>query len=194
MFGLADTRSWLNLGNLEYHQSVAECHPNLVIKFTYLEDLDAVYPFNTSGLDGLKVGVYFNIVITYKTSFVANTQRMIEVFILVQLLACNIIFSWTFLKTIKASILTDKNLSKWDPERKIQSGYNGITKIQGSTQDTRVNNGFVSSYYPQRSSIDTKHNGWYRKHQNSGGNKEGSNTPTPNPKPELRQRQDIIQN
>ena len=33
-------------GNIEYHKSVAELHPNLVLKSEYLKDLDDVYPFN----------------------------------------------------------------------------------------------------------------------------------------------------
>ena len=44
MYGLADTGSRSNLGNIEYHQSVAERHPNLVLKFLYLKDLDDVDP------------------------------------------------------------------------------------------------------------------------------------------------------
>ena len=39
MSGLANTVAWLNLGNLDYHQSVAEHHPNLVLKFAYMKDL-----------------------------------------------------------------------------------------------------------------------------------------------------------
>ena len=54
MSGLSKTRYGLNLGNIEYHQSFAERHPNLVLKFGYLEDLDDVDPFNISGLDGVK--------------------------------------------------------------------------------------------------------------------------------------------
>ena len=46
MYGLADTGSRSNLGNIEYHQSVAERHPNLVLKCLYLKDLDDVDPFN----------------------------------------------------------------------------------------------------------------------------------------------------
>ena len=52
MSGLADTRSGLNLVNIEYHQSVAERHPNLVLKFVYMKDLDDVDPFNISGVGG----------------------------------------------------------------------------------------------------------------------------------------------
>ena len=54
MSGLADTGAWLNLENLKYHQSVAECHPKLVLKFAYLKDLDDVYPLNISVVDGGK--------------------------------------------------------------------------------------------------------------------------------------------
>ena len=39
MSGLDNTVSGLNLVNLEYHQSVAERHPNSVLKFEYLKDL-----------------------------------------------------------------------------------------------------------------------------------------------------------
>ena len=46
MFGLADTGDGLNLENMDYHQSVAERHTNLVLKFAYLKDLDNVDPFN----------------------------------------------------------------------------------------------------------------------------------------------------
>ena len=49
-----DTGAGLNLGNLEYHQLVAECHPSLVFKFAYLKVLEDVDPFNISGLDGGK--------------------------------------------------------------------------------------------------------------------------------------------
>ena len=40
MFGLDDTGAELNLGNMEYHQSVAKLHPNLVSIFLYLKDMD----------------------------------------------------------------------------------------------------------------------------------------------------------
>ena len=42
MFGLADVGVGLNLGNLEYRQSVAKRHPKLVLKSVYLMDLDNV--------------------------------------------------------------------------------------------------------------------------------------------------------
>ena len=54
MSGLADTGAGLDLWNLEYHQSVTESHPNLVLKFVYLKDLEDVDPFNISGVDGVK--------------------------------------------------------------------------------------------------------------------------------------------
>ena len=54
MYGLDNTGAGLNLVNLEYHQSVAEGQLNLVLKFSYLKDLDDVDPFNISGLDRVK--------------------------------------------------------------------------------------------------------------------------------------------
>ena len=54
MFGLADTGAGLNLGIMYYHQLVAERHPNFVLKFAYLKDLDDVDPFNISGVDEVK--------------------------------------------------------------------------------------------------------------------------------------------
>ena len=64
----------MNLGNIDYHQSVAEFHPDLVLKFAHLEDLEDVDLFNISGVDGVKkseqwkVGVYIDAVISYKKS------------------------------------------------------------------------------------------------------------------------------
>ena len=54
MSGLDNTGAGLNLGNLEYHQSVAECHPKLMLKFAYLKDMDDVNTLNTSGLESGK--------------------------------------------------------------------------------------------------------------------------------------------
>ena len=39
MFGLFDTGSGLNLGNIENQELVAEGHPDSVLKFAYLKDL-----------------------------------------------------------------------------------------------------------------------------------------------------------
>ena len=54
MFVLYYTGAGLNLGNLYYHQLVAEFYPNLVLKFAYLKDMDDVHTFNISGVDEVK--------------------------------------------------------------------------------------------------------------------------------------------
>ena len=36
---------------MDYHQSVAEFHLNLVLRFVNLKDLDDMDPFNISGVD-----------------------------------------------------------------------------------------------------------------------------------------------
>ena len=51
MFGLSYTEAGLNEVNLDYYKSVAERHPNLVVKFPHLKDLDDVDTFNISGVD-----------------------------------------------------------------------------------------------------------------------------------------------
>ena len=54
MYGLADTGSRLDLGNLDYHQPAVERHPNLVLNILHLKDLNGVYTFNISGVDVVK--------------------------------------------------------------------------------------------------------------------------------------------
>ena len=72
----------MRLGNFEYHQSVAESHPNLLLKFAYLKNLDDIDLFNISRVyrgkesDQRKVGVYVTTLITYKNTFVANIRLM----------------------------------------------------------------------------------------------------------------------
>ena len=53
-FGLANIGNSLNLVNLDYRQSVSESHPNLVLKFSYLKDLENMNSFNISGVNGGK--------------------------------------------------------------------------------------------------------------------------------------------
>ena len=114
--GLANTGAGLNLVNLDYHQSVTERHPNLVLKFAYLKDLDGVDPFNISGVDRgeeskqVKGGLDVTTLILFKNPFVVNIKPVTVSLALGEGLACNTILSWTFLKTIKASIMTDNNV------------------------------------------------------------------------------------
>ena len=54
IYGLANTGDGFNLGNLEYRQSVAENHPNVLLKFAYMKDLDNMEPFNIRRVDGGK--------------------------------------------------------------------------------------------------------------------------------------------
>ena len=63
---------------MNYPQSSAERHHNLVMKFVYLKYFDGVDPFNTSGVDGGKEikqgksGLDVTSVITYKTPLVVD--------------------------------------------------------------------------------------------------------------------------
>ena len=66
--------------NIEYQQSVAERQSTLVLKFVYVKDLNHMYPFNVSILDGGKEseqgkgGVDVNVVINYTNNFAVNGQ------------------------------------------------------------------------------------------------------------------------
>ena len=51
MFGLDDTGYGLNPGNMDFHQSVALLHPNLVLKFPHLKDIDDVDPLDISEIE-----------------------------------------------------------------------------------------------------------------------------------------------
>ena len=51
MSGLDDTGSGLSYVNLEYHQSVAERHPNLVLEFLYLKNMEDVDSLNIRAVD-----------------------------------------------------------------------------------------------------------------------------------------------
>ena len=93
MFGLDDTGDGINLGNIYYHQSVTERHPNLVLKYSYLKNI-----LNISILDGGKeseqgkLGVDVTELITYKNSFVINVQPVTVSIDLGEGVACNTIF------------------------------------------------------------------------------------------------------
>ena len=49
MFFLDNIGAGLNLVNLEYHQSVVERHPTLVVNFAYLKDADNIDLFRIVG-------------------------------------------------------------------------------------------------------------------------------------------------
>ena len=55
-------------------------------------------------------GVDVTAVITHKTPFVVNGKPMTVSLALGEGVACNIIFSWTFLQTIKSSVMTKNNV------------------------------------------------------------------------------------
>ena len=105
----------MNLVNIEYQQSVAERHPNLVLKISYLKDLDDVDPFNIIGLYGGKEseqgkgGVGVTAIITYKIPFVVNGKPVTVSLALGERVAYNIIFLWPLLQTVKVSIITKNN-------------------------------------------------------------------------------------
>ena len=86
-----------------------------MLKFTYLKDLEDIYPFNINGVDGGKeskqgnIGVGVTSVITYKTPFVVNGQLVTVYLDREEVVTCNTIVSWPFLQAIKASIMTKNN-------------------------------------------------------------------------------------
>ena len=105
----------MNLVNVEFHQSVVEHYPNLVLKFTYLKDLGDLDPFNISGVDRGKerkqgkLVLDINTIISYKNPFMINRQPVVVSFSLGEGVACNTIFSCPFLQIIEISIMTKNN-------------------------------------------------------------------------------------
>ena len=57
----------------------------------------------------MKVGFNVTTSITYKTPFVVNKQLVTVYLAIGEVVSCNTIFSWPFLKTIKSSIMTKNN-------------------------------------------------------------------------------------
>ena len=54
IFGMEGTGAYLNMENMEYHQSVAKRHHNLVLKFLCLKDFDDLDSWTISEVDGIK--------------------------------------------------------------------------------------------------------------------------------------------
>ena len=74
---------------------MVECHPNLVVRFSFLKDMDYTNQFFISEVGGVKeneqgkVGVYVTAIITYENTFMVNTQLMTLYIYLGEVLACN---------------------------------------------------------------------------------------------------------
>ena len=68
----------MNLVNIDKHQLVAERHPNLVLKFSYLKNLEDTDSFNMRGVyrgkesEQVKVGIDVTVLITHINHFVVN--------------------------------------------------------------------------------------------------------------------------
>ena len=94
------TGSGSNWGNIDYHQSVADIHPNLVLKFDYMKDMENMDTFNIGWVDKRKEskqgkrGIHVTIVITLKKNFVVNAQPVTVFLALGEGLACNTFFLW----------------------------------------------------------------------------------------------------
>ena len=88
-----------------------------MLKFEYLKDLENVDTFNIGRVDSGKEndkgkgGWYVTAIIAYKTTFVVNEKPITVSLTLGEGVACNTIFSWPLLQTIKASIMTNNNKS-----------------------------------------------------------------------------------
>ena len=104
LFGISDTGTVINLGNLDYHISIAKIHSYLVFQRAILSDLPYTKRFNTSwigdNLEGgsLAEGVDVAVVITYKKPYVVNGQQVVVSFALSEGLSCNNIFYWWLLQ------------------------------------------------------------------------------------------------
>ena len=74
-----------------------------------------MHPFNISGVDGEKEceqgngAVDFTALITYKNTLEENKKPVTVYLALGEWVACNTIFSWLFMQTIKSLIMTENN-------------------------------------------------------------------------------------
>ena len=115
MSGLADTRSGLNMGNLEYHQLVLYWHPNLVLKFYIFEGSgwcgSIKYKRSKSRggkWTGKRRGRHYRVNFL-QTTFVVYGQPLKLSLTLGEVVACITIFSWPLLQKNKASMMNNTN-------------------------------------------------------------------------------------
>jgi len=79
ILALLDTGTGLNVGRLEYHESIFKRHPDLMAQFSYLKDFEGVAPFGLGGVVKSKGETPSNDIkafITYKAPFAVNGRAV----------------------------------------------------------------------------------------------------------------------
>jgi hypothetical protein len=100
LFAMIDSGAGLNLGRLQYHQSIATKCPELVQQFTFLKD-SSMKEFGL-GQVGEGPGPRVVAVISYKTPFLVDGHKTSVSFGLSDSVTCNSILGFPFLKAADA--------------------------------------------------------------------------------------------
>jgi hypothetical protein len=100
LFAMIDSGAGLNLGRLQYHQSIAERCPELVQQFAFLKD-SSMKEFGL-GQVGEGPGPRVTAVISYKTPFMVDGRKTSVSFGLSDSVTCNSILGFPFLKAADA--------------------------------------------------------------------------------------------
>ena len=108
ILGLLDTGAGLNIGRLSYHQSITECHPELVVQFAFLKDVPGLDPLQISGIginEKDSTALECMAMITYKMPYMHAGCPIVVSLGLGDTISCNTVFLYPFLSAIKAGIL-----------------------------------------------------------------------------------------
>ena len=108
LFAMVDSGAGLNLGRLQYHQSIAERFPELVDQFVLLKD-STMQEFGL-GQVGEGAGPRVTAVISYKTPFIIDGRKTSVAFGLSDSVTCNTIVGFPFLKKADAIPMFGSNV------------------------------------------------------------------------------------
>ena len=83
-------------------------HPDLVVQFAYLKDIDSMEPFPIGGIGSGNKDLPATeclAIITYRMPFVIDGHPVVVSFRLGEEVACNMLYSYPFLSAFKARIM-----------------------------------------------------------------------------------------
>ena len=109
---MIDTGAGLNLGRLHYHENISKQHPDIVHKFQWIKDMQALEEFNIGGVDAKSTGeLAVKAVISYYTPYTVDGQTVTIAFGLAASAAANTIIGLPFLRSTKTTVYLDDETS-----------------------------------------------------------------------------------